>query len=188
MHILSDSKSCLFSAIECLYSRSVRIPDRTLYTQSCRHTCRHTGLVGKVEMIGEREVDVLLLPEMMSRTERAGRAKKTNDSHCRAIRRRGIAIRRSSIVATLEGESLCITPFGLYPASRVSGRGPADLGKLEPNIRNPNEVYSRYIPRIYHVYSERLYIPGISQVHTLDIEFSFSWIYVQFNAINQCHG
>jgi hypothetical protein len=45
------------------------------------------GLVEKVEMIGEREIDVLLLPEM-SRAERAGRAKKTNDSHCPALRRR----------------------------------------------------------------------------------------------------
>jgi hypothetical protein len=53
----------------------------------------------------------------------------TNNSHCRALRRRGGAIGRSSIVATLEGKSLCITPFGLYPASRISGRGPAGLGK-----------------------------------------------------------
>ncbi len=42
------------------------------------------GLVEKVEMIGELEIDVLLLPEM-SRAERAGRAKKTNNfHHCRA--------------------------------------------------------------------------------------------------------
>ncbi len=32
-------------------------------------------------------------------------------------------------MATLEGKSQCTTPFGLYPASRVSGRGPAGLGK-----------------------------------------------------------
>jgi hypothetical protein len=32
-------------------------------------------------------------------------------------------------VATLEGENLCLTPFGLYLASGVSGRGPAGLGK-----------------------------------------------------------
>jgi hypothetical protein len=34
------------------------------------------------------------------------------------------------IVATVEGKSHCITPFkfGLYPASRVSGYGPAGLG------------------------------------------------------------
>jgi hypothetical protein len=40
----------------------------------------------------------------------------------------GGVIRRSSIVATLEGKSLCITPFGLYPAS-LSGCGPAGLRK-----------------------------------------------------------
>jgi hypothetical protein len=40
-------------------------------------------------MIGAREImiDVLLLPEM-SRAERAGRAKKMNNSHCLALRRR----------------------------------------------------------------------------------------------------
>ena len=41
-------------------------------------------------------------------------------------------------------------------------------------IWNPDEVYSRYIPCIYHVYSERRYIPGISQVYTMDIEILFS--------------
>ena len=83
-------------------------------------------------MTGEREIDVLLLPEM-SRAERAGRAKKNEQfplSCPQAARpQRGGAIGRSSIVATLEGKSLCITPFGLYPAGRVSGRGPAGLGK-----------------------------------------------------------
>jgi hypothetical protein len=35
-----------------------------------------------------------------------------------------------SIMAKLEGKSLYITHFGiLYPASRVTGRGPAGLGK-----------------------------------------------------------
>ena len=88
------------------------------------------GLREEVEMIGEREIDVLLLPEM-SRAEQAGRAKKTNNSHCRALRRRGDAIGRSSIVATLEGKSHCITPFGLYLASRGSGHGPAGLGNCK---------------------------------------------------------
>ncbi len=36
-------------------------------------------------------------------------------------------------------------------------------------IWNPNKVNSRYTPCIYHVYSERRYIPGISQVYTMDI-------------------
>jgi hypothetical protein len=38
-------------------------------------------------MIGEHEIDVLLLPEM-SRAERAWQAKKTNISHCPALRLR----------------------------------------------------------------------------------------------------
>ncbi len=52
-------------------------------------------------------------------------------------------------------------------------------------IWNPDEVYSRYIPCIYHVYSERRYIPGISQVYTMDIEILFSWIDGQVNAVIQ---
>jgi hypothetical protein len=39
----------------------------------------------EVEMIGEREIDVLLLPEM-SRAEQAGQEKKVNNSHCPALR------------------------------------------------------------------------------------------------------
>jgi hypothetical protein len=76
-------------------------------------------------------INVLLLPEM-SRAELAGRAKKNEQFPLScpqaAPPRRGGAIGRSSIVATLEGKSHCITPLGLYPASRVSGHGPAGLG------------------------------------------------------------
>jgi hypothetical protein len=40
-------------------------------------------------MIGEREIMIyVLLPPEMSRAERAGRAKKMNNSHCPALRRR----------------------------------------------------------------------------------------------------
>ncbi len=53
--------------------------------------------------------------------------------------RRGSAIGRSSILATLEGKSLvyhrhgqrrilCITPFCLYPAGRVQARGGGPVG------------------------------------------------------------
>jgi hypothetical protein len=124
-------------------------------------------------MIGEHEIDVLLLPEM-SRAERAGRAKKTNNSHCHALRRRGSAIGRSStgIVAALpvEGKSLCITPFGLYPASRVSGRGPAARGRRlgEPhwqafthtgtNLRG--KVCTQYI--LGPAWQGKKYVPGTS--------------------------
>jgi hypothetical protein len=84
-------------------------------------------------------IDVLLLPEM-SRAERAGRAKKNEQFPLScpgpgpqaAPPRRGGAIGRSSIVATLEGKSHFITPLDLYPASRAgvseSGHGPAGLG------------------------------------------------------------
>ncbi len=104
----------------------------------------------------------------MSRAERAGRAKKTNNSHCPALRRRrrgeaapprrGGAIGRSSIVATLEGKSLCIAPFGCYPASRVSGRGPAGLGKSK---------LLQYKHMYYYVHT-RSYI-CIYKVHTRSI-------------------
>ncbi len=46
------------------------------------------------------------------------------------------------------------------------------------SIWNPNEVYSRYIPCIFHVYVGQLYMPGIYHVYTMDIEFPFSCIYV----------
>ncbi len=91
-------------------------------------------------MIGERKImiDVLLLPEM-SRAERAGQAKKNEQFPLScpqaAPPRRGGAIGQSSIVATLEGEKSlylkCNTPFCLYPASRVSGHGPAVLGNSQ---------------------------------------------------------
>ena len=101
-------------------------------------------------MTGEREIDVLLLPEM-SRAERAGRAKKNEHfplSCPQAARpQRGGAIGRSSIVATLEGKSLSITPFGLYPAGRVSGRGPAGLGK--PKLLLVRTILPLYVPSTY---------------------------------------
>ncbi len=102
------------------------------------------GLVVKVEMIGEREIDVLVLPEM-SRAERAGRAKKNEQfplSCPQAARQRHWAKQRCGYIGR---KSLCITPFGLYPASSVSGRGPAGLGK----------------PKLL------MYISGICQVYTV---------------------
>ncbi len=45
-----------------------------------------------------------------------------------------------------------------------------ELLRKFPHLWNPDEVYNRHIPRIYHVYSERRYIPGICQVYTLNIE------------------
>ena len=82
-------------------------------------------------MIGELEIYVLFLPET-SRDERAWLAEKNEQFPLSCPQAapplRGGAIGRSSIVATLEGKSHCITPFGLYPVSRVSGHGPAGLG------------------------------------------------------------
>ncbi len=66
-------------------------------------------IIENVEMIGDREIDVLLLPEM-SRAERAGRAKKNEQFSLfrpqAAPPRRGSAIGRSSILATLAGKSV----------------------------------------------------------------------------------
>ncbi len=55
-------------------------------------------------------------------------------------------------------------------------------------IWSPNEVYSLYIPRIYHIYPEGLYMCGIYHIYTMDIKISYSCTYVQLNAIHQCHG
>jgi hypothetical protein len=93
-------------------------------------------------MIGEREImiDVFLLPEM-SRAEQAGRARKNEQFPLScpqaAPPRRGGAIGRSSIVATLEEKSLCITPSCLYPASRVSGHDPVSLGNSKQLLLTP---------------------------------------------------
>ncbi len=60
-----------------------------------------------------------------------------------------------------------VPPAGFRVAALSEGlTGTALVGQvvLYHCIWNPDEVYSRYIPCIYHVYSERRYIPGISQV------------------------
>ncbi len=44
-------------------------------------------------------------------------------------------------------------------------------------IWNPNEVYSRYIPCIFHVYVLLLNMPGIYHVYTMDIKIPFSCVY-----------
>ncbi len=86
---------------------------------------------GAGEMIGEREImiDVLLLPEM-SRAERAGRAKKLNNSHCPALRRRrrgeAAPSGRCSFVATLYCKGkvsvLRLSAYILPAASRDTAR------------------------------------------------------------------
>ncbi len=64
---------------------------------------------------------------------RAPRAKKTNNSHCPALRRRRRGEEAPSGEATSwlhwKGKVRFIARYRLYPASRVSGRGPAGLGK-----------------------------------------------------------
>jgi hypothetical protein len=69
----------------------------------------------------------------MSRAERAGRAKKMNNSHCPALRRRrrGEAAPSGEAASWLhwKGKVWFIARFRLYPASSVPGRGPAGLGK-----------------------------------------------------------
>ncbi len=90
--------------------------------------------VEKVEMIGEREIDVLLLPfyQKWAELSEPGEQRKWTipivlpSGDTAAARRRNRAKQHSGYIGR---ESLCITPFGLYPASRISGRGPAGLGK-----------------------------------------------------------
>jgi hypothetical protein len=113
-------------------------PSRLYIFQWWHHavTDRELDLRENIEVIGEREImiDVLLLPEM-SRAERAGRAKKMNNSHCPALRRRrrGEAAPWGEAASWLhwKGKVLSIVCFLLYPASCVSksGHGPAGLGK-----------------------------------------------------------
>jgi hypothetical protein len=87
-----------------------------------------------IALIGEREImiNVLLLPEM-SRAELAWQAKKMNNSHCPALKQRNRceAAPSGEAVSWLhwKGKVWPIAHFRLYPASRVSGRGPAGLGK-----------------------------------------------------------
>jgi hypothetical protein len=74
------------------------------------------GLVEKVEMIGECEIYVLLLPEM-SKAELAWRGKKHKQfpMSCPQAAQPllGCAIGLCSTVATLAGKVLSIMPFGL---------------------------------------------------------------------------
>ncbi len=131
-----------------VHTMYVPCTDTYIQFQKCINMYIHV-VIENDEMIGEREIDVLLLPEM-SRAERARRAKKNEQFPLScpqaAPPRRGGAIGRSSSVATLEGKSLCITGFSLYPASRVSGRGPAGLGKPKLLL-----MFIHFKKRIYHV-------------------------------------
>ncbi len=106
--------------------------------RSCNHTAwdSELDLRENIEMIGEREImiDVLLLPEM-SRAERAGRAKKNEQFPLScpqaALPRRGSAIGRHSIVATLEGNSLVYCTFQLISCQPRLGTLPSGLGETQ---------------------------------------------------------
>jgi hypothetical protein len=133
-------------------------------------------------MIGEREfvIDVLLLPEM-SRAERAGRAKKMNNSHCPVLRwrRRCKAAPsgrfwRSIIVATLKGKVWSIARFRLYPASRVSGLGPAGLGKPKLLLDLPAGIVNRCTGRGYLVRTGMYQYRKNILVHTGTYQYALS--------------
>jgi hypothetical protein len=71
-----------------------------------------------------------------------------------------------------------------HPCSRVlaTTRSGRDLHVSEslPDrtcIWNPDEVYSRYIPCIFHVYVRRRYMYGIYHVYTMDIKIPISCVY-----------
>jgi hypothetical protein len=109
-------------------------------------------------MVGEREImiNVLLLPEM-SRAERAGREKKTNNSHCPALRRRrrGEAAPSGEAASCLhwKGKVRFIARYRLYPASRVSGRGPAGFKLGKPKLLLYSIVQGgtyRVVPSTYY--------------------------------------
>jgi hypothetical protein len=87
------------------------------------------------EQYWEREImmDVLLLPEM-SRAERAaGRAKKTNNSHCRALRRRcrGEAAPSGEAASRLNWKGkVTVLRLSACQPPRLGTR-PGGLGKLQ---------------------------------------------------------
>ncbi len=93
-------------------------------------------------------------PGLMSRAERAGRAKKMNNSHCPALRRR----RRCEAAPSGEAASwlhwkgrvwsIASARFSLYPASRVSGRGPAGLGKPKPLLDHAASLLAKDVTRL----------------------------------------
>ncbi len=63
----------------------------------------------------------------------------------------------------LEGKSRCITPLGLYPASRVSGHGPAGLGNSKLLLLTLSQYLS--VPSTYR------YVPAIPNRYVLNTLF-----------------
>jgi hypothetical protein len=55
-------------------------------------------------------------------------------------------------------------------------------------IWNPYEVYSRYMPGIFHVYVGPPYIHGIYYVYAKYIRILVLCISWSFNVVNPCHG
>ncbi len=55
-------------------------------------------------------------------------------------------------------------------------------------IWNPYEVYSRYMPGIFHVYVGPQYIHGIYYVYAKYIRILVLCIAWSFNVVNPCHG
>jgi hypothetical protein len=78
-----------------------------------------------------------------------------------------------------------LPPAGRFPSRPVSESAGSRPACPEPGLRasrsargadiwNPYEVYSLYIPRIYHVYTWTVvYIYGIYHVYTKDIKILF---------------
>ena len=77
-------------------------------------------------------------------------------------------------------KSLCITPFGLYPAGHVSGRGPAGLGK--PKLL----LFLTCIYMVYTWYIHFMYLPCMYMVYTWfrrvhTCLYRYKLVYTRFN-------
>jgi hypothetical protein len=66
---------------------------------------------------------------------------------------------------------------------------PSQAAAADRDIWNPYEVYSRYMPGIYHVYVGPPYLHGIYYyVYAKYIKILFLCISWSFNVVNPCHG
>ena len=82
--------------------------------------------------------------------------------------------------------------FASPQAARTSSSGtysePQPVTAEQSHIWNPYEVYSRYMPGIFHVYVGPPYIHGIYYVYAKYIRILVLCISWSFNVVNPCHG
>ncbi len=76
---------------------------------------------------------------------------------------------------------VCITRLSLYPASRVSGRGPARAASSESGLEPLFSVYAWNMPGIFHVYVVLPHMPGIYMVYPWIYHvYPSDWIYMGY--------